>query len=299
MQIKPAYDPVCVCFACDDHYARHLGVTIYSMLYNADADRCYDILVLHNRIKEEHQHYLQKVGALFSHATLRLVDVSALDYLVKDRVLTYITSATNYRLFLLGDMFAKYHRMLYLDCDMVVTGDIAPLYDMDLEGNAIGAVEMAEARYFCYAKKAIMFDGMPYNFTNYKNQVLKLENPEFYFNAGMVLFDLDRCREMTNEKEALRVLNEAKYHYNDQDVLNILFNTSVKPLDFIWNYAINIPMYHEIKNEAVQKLFANTLREDFVVIHYNGGKKPWMGEVPMGEHYHVYAGKLEALLYKV
>ncbi len=299
MQIKPAYTPVCVCFACDDTYALHLGVTIYSMLHNADAERNYDILVLHNRIKEEHQQYLQKVGALFSNATLRLVDVSAFDYLVKDRVLAYITSATNYRLFLLGDMFAKYHRILYLDCDMVVTGDIAPLYDMDLDGNAIGAVEMAEARYLCHAKKAIMFDGMPYNFTNYKKQVLKLENPEFYFNAGMVLFDLDRCREMTNEKEALRVLNEAKYHYNDQDVLNILFNTSVKPLDFIWNYAINIPMYNEIRNETIQKLFENTLRENFVVVHYNGGEKPWMSDVPMSEHYHMYAEELKVLLYKV
>jgi len=298
MQIKPAFEPVCVCFACDDNYAPHLGVTIYSMLKHSDAERCYDIIVLHNQIQEENKTYLKEVAALFSNACVRLIDMSHIDDMVNDRVATYITSATNYRLFLLGDMFSKYHKMLYLDCDMVVVGDIAPLYDMDLEGHAIGAVEMMEGRYYTRFKKAIFFEHTPYNFEAYKKQILKMDNPEFYFNAGMILFDLDCCRKIADEKDALRVLKERKYHYNDQDVLNILFNKSVKPLDLIWNYTVNIPMYHEIKDENIQKLYENSFRENYVVVHYIGGKKPWMGEISMQEHYHKNARELSALLHR-
>ncbi len=67
---------------------------------------------------------------------------------VKERVSSYITAATNYRLFLLGELFGKYDRVLYLDCDITVTGDISELFDTDLGGKSIAAAEMVESRYY-------------------------------------------------------------------------------------------------------------------------------------------------------
>ena len=54
-KVKPAYEPVVVCFASDDGYAPYLRVAVYSMLCNRKRERYYDILILHKDISEEHQ----------------------------------------------------------------------------------------------------------------------------------------------------------------------------------------------------------------------------------------------------
>lgn len=58
-KVKPAYEPVVVCFASDDGYAPYLWVADYSMLCNRNRERCYDILILHKDISEEHQQKLR------------------------------------------------------------------------------------------------------------------------------------------------------------------------------------------------------------------------------------------------
>lgn len=34
-------------------------------------------------------------------------------------------------------------------------------------------------------------------------------------------------------------------------------------------------------------------RNEYGIIHYTGGNKPWNKAVPLGEHYHKYADKLK------
>lgn len=125
---------------------------------------------------------------------------------VKERVSSYITAATNYRLFLLGELFGKYDRVLYLDCDITVTGDISELFVTDLGGKSIAAAEMVESRYYIRSKKAIFFEEMPYNFTDYCKKISGIRHMENYFNAGVILFDLKRCRKFTFHKEAVELL---------------------------------------------------------------------------------------------
>ena len=133
--IKPAC--VNICCACNDNYAPPLAVCLYSLLCNADKSRLYDIVVLHSDISNESREQLLRVGGLFPNCTLRLVDMTEFHERVKGCSGSYITAETNYRLAILGELFSEYDRVLYLDCDTIVEGDISQLFDTDLKGKTI------------------------------------------------------------------------------------------------------------------------------------------------------------------
>lgn len=125
LQLKPAYMPVNICYATNENYAPYLAVSMYSLLCNADKARLYDIVILHSAISYDSVSLLERVGALFSNCTVRLVDMTEFRERVKDATHAYITAETNYRLAILGELFAAYDRVLYLDCDTIVEGDIS------------------------------------------------------------------------------------------------------------------------------------------------------------------------------
>ncbi len=52
-RIRPAYEPVVICFAGNDGYAVPMCTAIYSMLVNRERTRCYDILILYTELSEK------------------------------------------------------------------------------------------------------------------------------------------------------------------------------------------------------------------------------------------------------
>ena len=123
-----------------------------------------------------------------------------------------------------------------------------------------------------------------------------LKEPERYFNAGVLLFDLKKCRELTSEKEAVELLNRRKWMYNDQDVLNMLFSDSLYLLDIKWNYTVNIESGMNFRDPAVTKLMKSFRRSEYGIIHYSGKAKPWSYDVPMREHYLKYENKFKEVI---
>lgn len=288
-------DFVALCYASDENYAPHMMVSIYSLMCNADSSRTYEIMILYRDISEQNRERLSGIVEKFPNFSLRFVDMSDFHDSVKDRVGTYITAATNYRLFLLGEMFREYDRILYIDSDTIVEGDISELYDTNLMGNAIAAAEMVEARHYIRSKRALFYDGWPYNFTDYCKKILKIKYIERYFNAGVILFDLKKCRKLASAEKAVELLNQKKWIYNDQDVLNMLFNNHVKMLDLKWNYTNNIEQFYHSPNPSLRELFGDAHRSEYGIIHYISGNKPWDTEVLLGEHYHTYSKKIKEM----
>lgn len=282
------FSPVNIAFASNEGYAEPLAASVYSLLLNGSKSRLYDIIIMHKDITSESINKFRLIEKAFPNCSIRFIDVSELDESVSSSVCSYFTSEANYRLFLFGEMFAEYDRMIYLDCDTVVTGDISELFDISLEGNAAGAVEAIEGRYYSHSKKAVFYNKTPYNFDDYRRKILGLKNIQNYFNSGMILLDLKKCREITSAEAAVELLNSKPFIYNDQDTLNIIFKDSLKMLDLKWNYTINIEQSNESPNPIIRKLYEGTRRTDYRIIHYVSGRKPWNADVPLGEYYHKY-----------
>ena len=287
--IQQAFEPVSICFASDDNYAPYLKVAIYSLLCNRNRERSYDIIILHKRISREHQGEILGLADGKSGVSIRFVNVVEADRELQSDVGCYYAVETNYRLLLFSKLFQNYRRMLYLDCDIIVTGDVGELFDVDLEGKSAAGVEDVGFRWLAYTKRAIFLDNKPYNVLNYCTDVLGIKDPGDYVNAGVLLFDLEKCRQKVSFRDVVETLHSRNFFYNDQDVLNILLEGNIKQVDCKWNYMNNIAFYLECDRKEFRELYLDLRREDYRIIHYISAKKPWNGEVPMGEVWQKYA----------
>lgn len=287
--IQQAFEPVSICFASDDNYAPYLKVAIYSLLCNRNRERSYDIIILHKRISREHQGEILGLADGKSGVSIRFVNVVEADRELQSDVGCYYAVETNYRLLLFSKLFQNYRRMLYLDCDIIVTGDVGELFDVDLEGKSAAGVEDVGFRGLAYTKRAIFLDNKPYNVLNYCTDVLGIKDPGGYVNAGVLLFDLEKCRQKVSFRDVVETLHSRNFFYNDQDVLNILLEGNIKQVDCKWNYMNNIAFYLECDRKEFRELYLDLRREDYRIIHYISAKKPWNGEVPMGEVWQKYA----------
>lgn len=287
--IQQAFEPVSICFASDDNYAPYLKVAIYSLLCNRNRERSYDIIILHKRISKEHQGEILGLADGKSGVSIRFVNVVEADRELQSDVGCYYAVETNYRLLLFSKLFQNYRRMLYLDCDIIVTGDVGELFDVDLEGKSAAGVEDVGFRWLAYTKRAIFLDNKPYNVLNYCTDVLGIKDPGGYVNAGVLLFDLEKCRQKVSFRDVVETLHSRNFFYNDQDVLNILLEGNIKQVDCKWNYMNNIAFYLECDRKEFRELYLDLYREDYRIIHYISAKKPWNREVPMGEVWQKYA----------
>ncbi len=287
--IQQAFEPVSICFASDDNYAPYLKVAIYSLLCNRNRERSYDIIILHKRISKEHQGEILGLADGKSGVSIRFINVAEADSELQSDVGYYYAVETNYRLLLFSKLFQNYRRILYLDCDIIVTGDVGELFDVDLEGKSAAGVEDVGFRWLAYTKRAIFLDNKPYNVLNYCTDVLGMKDPGSYVNAGVLLLDLEKCRQKVSFRDVVETLHSRNFFYNDQDVLNILLEGNIKQVDCKWNYMNNIAFYLECDRKEFRELYLDLYREDYRIIHYISAKKPWNGEVPMGEVWQKYA----------
>ena len=156
------------------------------------------------------------------------------------------------------------HRVIYLDGDTIAVGSLRELWETDLQGNTLGAsVEPTANR---GRKRDLGLEGKP------------------YYNAGVLLIDLDRWKA---RKAAERVLEFYRAHggrlfANDQDAINGSLSEEILTLSPKWNF-YNIFWYYSydalvrISRPAPylsREVFEDAAR-DPRIIHYLGEDRPW------------------------
>jgi lipopolysaccharide biosynthesis glycosyltransferase len=141
------------------------------------------------------------------------------------------------------ELFRKYEKILYLDCDTLVVADISDLLNIDL-GNfhLAAAVDCGEV--------------------NLIGMRIGIPNPDKYFNSGVMLLNLKQIRLEKIDDRWLEIMrNKKQYHLKslDQDALNI---TSSE------NYLLLDQSYNEFS-------LVETKISKQRIIHYAGTGKPW------------------------
>lgn len=276
-----------ICFTCNQKYIPHCEVAVYSMLSNASKDRYYDILILHKDINSRWQDRIKRLETLLPNVTIRFVHIKEPYLIKKYKTPGYLTIESTYRLLLMSEDYQEYDKMIYMDSDVVVEGDIAELFDLDLQGNAIGAMECLVSRYDSYAKRAIFADNKPYNIDDYREKVLALKFPERYFHSGVIVFDLEKARQIADAEKLMEILTTHHYQGGDKETLNIAYNQSVYLIEPKWNYLNALERLKNNEDEKVSQMY-HDIPDEKAVIHYVGAAKPWAEDVPLGEYYHKY-----------
>ena len=237
-------------FTIDDAYAPFLGVALNSAVKNSSADRKYKAIVLHQDLSEAN---IKKLKALESdnfkiELTPMKANFEALDDRMSNRLrCDYFTLTIYFRLFIPA-MFPEYDKGIYIDSDVVLTDDIAKLFDTDIGDNFIGA-----------CNDLSIADIPP--LVAYTENAVGVKGKE-YINSGVLLMNLKKMRECDFEGHFLNLLNT--YHFDsiapDQDYINAMCNGKIYYLDEVWD---------AMPNEAKPPI------KDTKIIHYNLFSKPW------------------------
>ena len=260
-----------VAFTVDENYLPYLKASIRSLLKNAGSTPI-EVLICHYNIDESVQNdFLDELlgrKEFYAHE-VRFVSFKGL---VDDGCLSaigsigYLTQCASYRL-AIPLAFPNYDRMIYLDSDLLVVGNIAELFNFDLKGNWLGAVRDLGYPDF-YATRS----GRQKWCSEHG-----LGNVYSYFNSGVLLYDMKAMREYA----PLEKLVEAGINspdFPDQDGLNIICQGHVRLLPEIWNVTIGFAMKHQPQ-----------LLEDAAILHFATGEKPWINRnVPFAELWWLY-----------
>jgi len=252
-------------FASDDNYVPFLAVSIKSMLENASKEYYYNIYILTEGISDKNKTKLKTYET--TNSQISFIELS--DYItkIKDRLTStlrdYYTESIFYRIFI-ASLCPQYKKAIYLDCDIVVLGDISKFYNIDLGDNILGAVTddviNGNEDFKIYAKYGVGVDHTK------------------YFNSGVLLMNLDEYRKQKIQQRFVYLL--VKHNFEtaapDQDYLNVLCYGKVKYIDKGWD------------KMSTDENFDGELN----LIHYNNFKKPWYyDDVPYGKYFWEYAKK--------
>jgi lipopolysaccharide biosynthesis glycosyltransferase len=173
-------------------------------------------------------------------------------------------------------------RVVYLDCDLVVLNDIATLYDTDLLGLPLAAcLDFWLTGGPPFAPPIPGWDVGEWH--KFLSEVVKLAGCKTYFNAGVLVLDLNRVRDTGLIQAAEEFLEQTNYAtvFIDQDALNHVINGAFVRLDLRWNVFGNRPETGnrretgpDTANGEIAAAAALT-RSDPWIIHYAGHDKPW------------------------
>lgn len=225
-------------------YARHLGATLISVLRNSKER--WTVYIIYKNLSDKSKKNIEIICKEYGAEGIfiEIEEKNLKDF--KIGAGTHLDIIVFARLFV-PEILKKIKKAIYLDCDVIVQKPLEELYNMDLGNKSIG----------------VILDGKKDQISSLKRLNLSLERT--YFNAGVMLMDLEKIR--SNEKFNRTIdycLNpDRELQLNEQDGLNIIFENDYEIAPTIWNYT------HGNSEEN------NFHIDEIGIIHYTGSIKPW------------------------
>ena len=266
---------ITICFSSDNNYAPYLAVAVYSLVHNSSNNNFYEIYIIADNISLENK---SKILQMFNNNDNIIIKfINIYPYLKNiDKNIFHIdghfTISTYYRFFI-PRIFNNFNKILYLDSDIIILDDVEKLFNTktDKMMSACNDIEMIRCIFQERYEKGF--------WTDYLSNKLKLDNPYLYFQAGVLLLDIQKIKKFNFEQRAIDKLKElVKPTYVDQCVLNSLCKGNINFLDLFWNVEWNIPIYH---NNIISKLPLKYYNQYMIaynnpkILHYAGYQKPW------------------------
>ena len=251
-------DPIIVCLSSDNNYAQHGAVVIKSILSNHHSTTPIELHYLDGGVAEDNRKKLQQVVAHYENVQLIFHTMGdAYQEFFIDR---HISHAAYYRL-KIAQLLPNCSKAIYLDTDIVVLDDIESLWNIDMSGYSLAAVEDIGLQKKILATK----------------ERLSIPADAQYFNSGILVMDLARWREQQIGEEILEYLQtHPNLPYHDQDALNAVLWDDTLLLPPKWNTYKGILHYYYKKNRTdyLPPAFIEAAKAPSIV-HFTGPVKPW------------------------
>lgn len=268
-----------VAYSSDDNYARHIGVSMVSLLRNNKIFEEINIYLIDNGISEENKTILLNL-ALENEGNLKFI---SFDDLCHDLVTDDKFSLSAYARLFLGRL-TGIDKILYLDCDSVVSSSLVELWDLDISNYYVAGVQDTVNEY-------------------YKTSI-GLENNFRYINSGFLLINLKLWREEQIELKFKRFISKlnGRVPLYDQGTINAVCKEKIKLLHPKFN--LQPPMFgltseETLKLNNIDKYYSqkeiDEALSDPVFIHFTDWyfNRPWNKDSthPMKDIYLNYLDK--------
>lgn len=195
--------------------------------------------------------------------SVRMVDMGSF---VNARIYNEHLSKAAYFRLLIPELILEYNKCIYLDCDVLVHGDLKELYTIEMGDDYLAGV-----------KDCHIISSDPYQMEHQK--ILGLPSRDKYINSGVLVMNLTKMRE-DNLMQKFRIQLEKENWYEDQDVLNVCCYPYIKILPLQYN------LFHFYLGNEIELLYDLPYRkEEFefdhafpFILHMGGKYKPWLNE---------------------
>lgn len=257
-----------IVFASDNNYAQHTAVAMASVLLNTKSPDKIKFFLIDDNIEQNNKNkILSTVKNL--RGNIELVKITNTD-LENCYVSGELSRASYFRLDIANILSSNIKKIIYLDCDLLVYDDIEKMWNINMCKKPIAAT----CDYGIMASKRIRMQ---------KNKFIGLPFDADYFNAGVLMMDLDMWRKYDYAKEIIKLAVENKYPNHDQDALNKFFMHNWQEIPLRWdvippvfNLFLKIITNKKLRNKAIEA------KLNPAIFHYAGGYKPWEYKIYRG-----------------
>lgn len=230
-----------IAFCCDNGYVPYLLVAINSVCLSNKKRNIFFHIFSEGLCNESIDKIVDIVKSNGQNCEFYIIDKRNLKNIRLDKLDKRITMATCYRFFVPQFLKGITDRVLYLDVDLCVCGCLDELFTCDMGDKTIGVV----------------LENIPYS---------ERLNIREYFNAGVLLIDIDKWMKNKFTHICIEELSNNSYPMADQDVLNIKLENDKYILNEKFNYKYNLDYYKESNYMPTANV---------CIIHFLSESKPW------------------------
>lgn len=254
-----------VIYSTDENYAKICMTSIWSLL---DSNKCVEeikIYIIDNQITENTK---KEMKDLIENKYQREIIFISCEEICRDLEKNNDYPISSYARLFIQD-FIKEEKIIYVDCDTLVRGNLENLWNCKLKEYLVGGIQ----------------DPLP----DYLKEAVQLDNQERYINAGVLLINLDKWREIDFKSKVVKFIKEHNKNvvHHDQGIINGICKGKILYLDPKYNLMSEMIMMNEkqlkklykmekfYKEEQLQKARENPVIVHFISKFYN---RPWFKE---------------------
>lgn len=248
---------ISIVYCSDDNFVNVLLTSMESLIENNTKNRL-NIYLINNEISEQGIFRIRSKET--KNVKIQIISFPDFTNFFSTSIkydAQHLSISTYGRLFI-SELLPNYvDKVIYLDCDTIICGDLAELYNYSLGEKVLAGVDDCKSKKYRW--------------------VLGLEKSANYINAGVLLIDLNRWREFECEKKLVNYIqvHNGNIHFEDQGAINATLNEQIKILPLKYNVMTHLfdLTYEELLQfrkpviryqlEEIEKA-----KENPIIIHY-------------------------------
>lgn len=231
-----------IVICCTKNWYVYLANLVYSIIANNEVKKIYLI------VEDDKIDYI-------NYKNIEFININKTPKIIKETSPNYNTHYS--KMSYVRCYFTKLlkdDKILYLDVDTLVVDNIEDLWNIDLEDNVIAGV---------------------YEPGEWNRHLNTYGLNDTYINSGVLLMDLKKIREERLDDSMIYLLNNNKYAFPDQDVINLVCRNRIKHISNVYNSSETTGIVDNAK-----------------ILHYIRGNKGWIKSSPRSDIWYKYFNEM-------